>query len=62
MARDCSGCQWQGNCPGDERCSYYAPTDYDDRVAERAERKGLEQFREEWAEYADYIEHGDYFF
>ena len=62
MTKDCSGCQWYGNCPGDERCGDYAPVDYDERVARREERKGLERFREEWAEYTDYLEYRDYFF
>ena len=61
MEKDCSGCQWQGNCPGDRRCSHYAPADYEDRIAEREAQNGLKRFRDEWAEYTDYLEHGDFF-
>ena len=62
MEKGCKGCQWEGNCVGMQRCSYFTPQDYDDRIAEREERRGFERFRDEWEEYMDYIEHGDYFF
>lgn len=53
MSDSCQKCLFAEQCPFDRPCSYYTPTDYEDRIADREERRRARRFYDEWEEYTE---------